>query len=119
LGKPEIANDGRFATNPDRVAFRDTLVPILQTAFHQQTTDYWFDQCTKNKIPCGPIQTLDQVANDPQLHARNMFLKADHPTAGEVNMIGSPLKLSRTPVEVRHHPPSAGEHDDEIKANLT
>lgn len=115
LGKPNLANDERFATNPKRVAFREALIPILQSAFHEQTTSYWHEQCTTNNIPCGPIQTLNQVANDPQLQARDMFIKANHPTAGEIKMIGSPLKLSRTPVKVRQHPPNAGEHDDEIK----
>lgn len=119
LEEPKLANDERFATNPKRVEFRDTLVPILQKAFYKQPTAYWYQQCKENNIPCGPIQTMDEVANDPQLQARNMFIKSDHPTAGEINMIGSPLKLSRTPVEVRNHPPDAGEHNEEIKSHTT
>lgn len=119
LEKPGLPDDVRFATNPKRVEHRDTLIPILQEAFHTKPTSYWYQQCTENNIPCGPIQTLDEVASDPQLQARNMFIKADHPTAGEINMIGSPLKFSRTPTDVRHYPPDAGEHNDEIKGNIS
>lgn len=118
LGKPELSDDERFATNPNRVAFRETLIPMLQDAFSKQTTSYWHARCKKNNIPCGPIQTLDEVERDAQLKARNMFVETDHPTAGNIRMVGSPLKLSRTPVNVRHHPPDAGEHNAEIKTNL-
>jgi len=116
VGERGLADDERFATNPKRVEHRDTLVPILQKSFLEKPTAYWYEQCKQNKIPCGPIQTLDEITEDPQLHARNMFLTTDHPTAGEINMIGSPLKLSRTPVNLRHHPPDAGEHNEEIKS---
>jgi crotonobetainyl-CoA:carnitine CoA-transferase CaiB-like acyl-CoA transferase len=57
---------------------------------------------------------LEEVVNDEQLQSRNMFITHDHPTAGTIKMIGSPLKLSRTPVEIKHHPPNPGEHQEEI-----
>lgn len=119
LNRPELPSDERFTTNPKRVEYRNVLIPILQDAFQKESTSYWHEQCKKNNIPCGPIQTLDEVERDEQLHARNMFWETDHPTAGKVRMIGSPLKLSRTPVNVHHHPPDAGEHNDEIKKNQT
>lgn len=114
MGVPELAEDPKFKTNPDRVKNRSELIPQLQTIFLTKETDYWKEQCDANSIPCGPINNLEQVYNDPQLRARDMFIKAEHPTAGEIEMIGSPLKLSRTPVTTRLHPPNKGEHNDEI-----
>lgn len=117
IDQPELAEDSRFNTNPNRVKHRQELVPILQRAFLDHNTSYWKELCDQNNIPCGPIQNLEEVYNDPQLNERNMFIESDHPTAGIVHMIGSPLKLSRTPVTYRHHPPNVGEHNQEILKN--
>lgn len=117
IDQPELAEDSRFDTNPNRVKHRQELVPILQRAFLDHNTSYWKELCDQNNIPCGPIQNLEEVYNDPQLNERNMFIESDHPTAGIVHMIGSPLKLSRTPVTYRHHPPNVGEHNQEILKN--
>lgn len=114
IGLPHLASNDRFRTNPDRVENRDELVAMLQEKFLLQTTDYWKEKCHASGIPFGPIQTIEELGKDPQLHARNMFMSSQHPKAGSINMIGSPLKLSRTPVNVKHHPPEAGEHTDEI-----
>lgn len=118
LNKPAYAADERFNTNPDRVKHRDVLVPLLQDIFSTKSTAYWQEKCQENNIPCGPIQNMEEVTNDPQLQARDMFIAAEHPSAGNIKMIGSPLKLSRTPVTLRHHPPDAGEHDEEIRKDL-
>ncbi|MBT2218293.1 CoA transferase [Virgibacillus dakarensis] len=118
LEKPKIASEERFQTNPSRVEHRDELVPLLQKVFSTKSTLYWQEQCRQHNIPCGPIQNLEEVANDPQLKARKMFIEYEHPTAGEIKMIGSPLKFSRTPVTVKHHPPDAGEHTNEILTKL-
>lgn len=118
IEQPELANDTRFLTNPDRVEHRQELVPILQRAFLQSDTSYWKKKCDEHNIPCGPIQHLEEVYQDPQLKERNMFFQYDHPTAGKIKMIGSPLHLSRTPVSIRHHPPNIGEHNEEILAKL-
>ena len=114
LNVHQIANDERFKTNPKRVENRKELVSLLQTVFFTKRSAYWHEMCRNNNIPCGPIQNLEQVVNDPQLVSRNMFIEYEHPTAGTIKMIGSPLKLSRTPVKMKHHPPNPGEHNDEI-----
>ncbi|WP_099157627.1 CaiB/BaiF CoA transferase family protein [Virgibacillus ndiopensis] len=118
LKKPEFTNDERFLTNPSRVKYRDELVPLLQEVLLTKPTTYWQEACQQNNIPCGPIQNIQEVANDPQLQARNMFIDYDHPTAGPIKMIGSPLKFSRTPVDVKQHPPDVGEHTNKILAKL-
>lgn len=118
LDKPEYGTDVKFQTNPDRVKYRDELVPLLQRIFSTQSTAYWQEKCQHNNIPCGPIQNMEEVTNDPQLQARDMFIDYEHPSAGAIMMIGSPLKLSRTPVTVTRHPPDAGEHNEEILKNL-
>src|SRR5699024_1088730 len=108
IGKPELAEDERYATNSSRVEHRDSLVSIIQESFLQHTSEYWEKICVQENIPVGEIQTLDKVFTDEQLKARNMLIKYNHPEIGETEMIGSPLKLSRTPVQYRHHPPSVG-----------
>ncbi|MFC3041246.1 CaiB/BaiF CoA transferase family protein [Virgibacillus xinjiangensis] len=114
MGREEYGKDERFQTNPARVAHREDLIPLLAAEFSKHPADYWLEQCRKHGIPCGPIQTVDEVATDPQLKARNMFIEAEHRTAGTIRMIGSPLKLSRTPVNVQYAPPEPGEHNEEI-----
>ncbi|WP_342513358.1 CoA transferase [Sporosarcina sp. FSL K6-1522] len=118
LKVPQYASDERFKTNPDRVQHREVLIPLLQQAFLTEPTAYWYKKCREHTIPAGPIHNLKDVVNDAQLQSRNMFLTHEHPTAGTIKMIGSPLKLSRTPVEVKHHPPNPGEHNEEILGNL-
>ncbi|WP_010097243.1 CaiB/BaiF CoA transferase family protein [Ornithinibacillus scapharcae] len=117
LGKSQYSEDERFKTNPARVKNRDILVPLIQDILITKPTSYWLDKCHGTNIPCGPIQNLQEVTEDPQLLARDMFWEMEHPTAGLIKMIGSPLKFSRTPVTLRHHPPNAGEHNDEILQN--
>lgn len=118
IGHDNLIDDPRFSTNPNRVHHRTALIPILQKAFLEKTTKAWKQQCDEQNIPCGPIQNLDEVVADPQLHARNMFMTTDHPTAGEIKLIGSPLHLSRTPVSLRHYPPNLGEHNEDILNNI-
>jgi len=110
----DLANDPRFQTNKQRVSNRDQLIPIVQQKLKERSTDYWHTICIEAKIPCGPIQYMDDVYDDPQLKEREMFIEAEHPIAGNIKMIGSPLKLSRTPVSYRQHPPIKGEHNDKI-----
>lgn len=109
-----LANDARFHTNAMRVKNRHLLIPLIQERLKQESTRFWQIECEAKDIPSGPIQQLNDVYNDPQLQERNMFIEAEHPVAGKIEMIGSPLKLSRTPVTYRHHPPEKGEHNEEF-----
>ncbi|MGX4670341.1 CaiB/BaiF CoA transferase family protein [Cerasibacillus sp. JNUCC 74] len=114
VGSSTLKHDPRFQSNPDRVAHRNELVEILQDYFLQKPTSYWLEKCREMGVPIGPIQHIAEVVNDPQLLTREMFVEMPHPTIGTINMIGSPLKMSRTPVSYRYHPPNPGEHNDII-----
>ncbi|MEH7236404.1 CaiB/BaiF CoA transferase family protein [Bacillus sp. JJ1562] len=114
LELPHVGVDPRFNTNPNRVSNKEELIPMLQEVLATKSTAFWKEMCNNNNIPFGPIQSLDEVVNDPQLIERDMFIDIEHPSAGPIKLIGSPLKLSRTPVKVRYHPPNPGEHNNEI-----
>ncbi|MGI8314164.1 CaiB/BaiF CoA transferase family protein [Halobacillus mangrovi] len=114
INQSHLIFDTRFRTNPERVENREGLTKVLQSAFSKESTAFWQEKCQEANIPFGPIQTLKDVENDDHLKAREMFVSADHPKAGRVKMIGSPLKLSRTPARVKHHPPEPGEHTEEV-----
>ncbi|MBP2078721.1 CaiB/BaiF CoA transferase family protein [Oceanobacillus polygoni] len=118
LNVPDLSSDKRFEKNADRVKHRDLLVPRLQEVFSTKPTAYWLEKCHTNNIPCGPIQNLEEMSNDQQLHDREMFVDYEHPTAGSIKMVGSPLKLSRTPVTYSLHPPDAGEHNEAFRTDL-
>jgi formyl-CoA transferase len=114
VNQSALAQDPRFATNPARVQHREALIAILQAIFQAQEVDFWLEEIAAAGIPCGPVQTIDQVFSDPQVLARDMVWMMPHPTAGEVSLVGSPLKLSETPVAARLHPPLLGEHTEEV-----
>jgi formyl-CoA transferase len=110
----DLLAEQRFATNPQRVKNREELVPILRERFRRRSTRQWYGLLLETGIPCGPINTIDHVFADPQVVARDMLVELPHPTAGTLRMAGSPLKLSRTPVEIEDPPPLLGEHTQEV-----
>ena len=116
IGEPELADQPLFATNDSRVRNRDEVVAHLQAIMKTQTSAHWLAELEANKIGCGPINTLDQVFEDPHVKAREMVVNVPHPLAGPdgAQLIASPLKLSETPVQYRHHPPLLGQHTDEV-----
>lgn len=99
-----------FATNAGRVEHRDTLTSVLELYLAERTTAEWVDAMRNVGIPCGPIQTFEELTHDAQLAHREMWITGEHPVAGKIRMIGSPLKLSRTPVSYRLTPPEPGQH---------
>ncbi len=114
LKKADYAKDPRYISNAKRVEHRDSLVAIVQQVLRKEKTAHWQQLCREYAIPAGPIQTVAEIFHDKQLQARGMFVEQDHPTAGKIKLIGSPLKLSRTPVSMTRHPPNAGEHNEEL-----
>ena len=117
-GRPELAADVRFTTNRARVENRAELIPLLNEITATRTTAEWIAQLEARAVPCGPINGLAEVFADPQVQARGLAVKMPHPEAGEVPLVASPIRLSKTPVEYRRVPPLVGEHTDEILADL-
>ena len=114
MEREDLAVDERFGTNPERVANRKILIPILDKLFQGNSVEYWVDLCRSADVPAGPVNSIDQVFSDPQVLERGMFQSLDRPSGETVPMAGSPLNLSQTPVEMRLPPPRLGEHTNEI-----
>jgi crotonobetainyl-CoA:carnitine CoA-transferase CaiB-like acyl-CoA transferase len=105
LGLPELAQDPRFARNQDRVAHRPILIEQLCAATRKRPTAQWVERLETAGVPCGPINGIDAVFDDPQVRAREMQISMPHPAAGSVPLVASPLRLSRTPASYRLAPP--------------
>jgi formyl-CoA transferase len=113
-GRPELAHDARFATNPLRVQHRDALVPLLSEMVMERRRDDWIALLEAAGVPCGPINELDEVFADEQVQARGMEIALPHPQAGTVKLVRSPMKLSATPATSDMAPPMLGQHTDEV-----
>ncbi len=112
-GRPEWAQDERFATNPQRVRHRAELIPLLRQTTVMRTTAEWVSALEQADVPCGPVNRLDQVFADPQVQARGIQVDLQHPL-GTVSTVASPVRLSATPVQYRMAPPLLGQHTEEV-----
>ncbi len=118
IGRPELKDDPRFATNGARVSNRPELVTVLNDVFAARDADEWLPDLREAGLPCGPINTVPDVFDHPQAQARDLALETEHPTAGPVRLTGFPYKLSQTPAEVRQPPPLLGQHTEEVLTEL-
>jgi len=114
IGMPGLADDPRFARNPQRVEHRGELIDILTEIFLQRDTAAWMTLLIDAGVPCAPVQTIDQVFLAPQVIAREMVVEVSHPTAGTLRMAGLPVKFSGTPASIRLAPPLLGQHTAEV-----
>jgi formyl-CoA transferase/CoA:oxalate CoA-transferase len=106
--------DDRFRTNAGRVKHREELVAALETVMVEKKSLEWIELLRPAGVPSGRIKTVGEVCEDPQIKAREMVIRLDHPRAGEIRVTGIPAKLSRTPGSIRTPPPMLGEHTAEI-----
>jgi formyl-CoA transferase len=113
-GRPELASDPRFATNPLRVKNRDTLVPLLAEMAATKPRDEWIDLLEARGVPCGPINDVGEVFDNPQVQARGVAIELAHPAAGKVKLVRSPMRMSATPATSDKAPPLLGQHTDEV-----
>ena len=118
LGLEQLENDARFAKNHLRHQNRRELIPLIEAVTASKPVAHWVELLGSAGIPCGPIQTYDQVFNDPHLAARGFFSDAPHAKLGPVKQIGSPMRLSETPPRMRRAGPLLGEHTAEVLREL-
>ena len=118
LEEPGLKTDPLYATQPARVANRARINAIVGGKLAANTTAHWVETLNKAGVPCGPVNGVAEVFQDPQILAQKMVIDVDHPGSGIVRMLGFPIKLSGTPCRVRHPAPALGEHSDEVLAEL-
>lgn len=119
-GRPELADDERFATNPARVVNHDALIAVMREITQTRTEAQWMADLAAVGVPCGPVNDIPGAIDDPHALARGSRVKQPHPLAasGFVETLGNPMKLSKTPVTYRRPPPMVGQHTAEVLAEL-
>jgi len=114
-GTPELAESPDFTNNRQRVRNREDLVSTIAPLIRQYSVRHWLEGLEAVNVPCGPVNTVEQVFSDPQVIHRDMEISMKHPLAErDVRLIGNPIKLSETPVTYRQAPPVLGEHTDAV-----
>ncbi|NVZ83651.1 CoA transferase [Pseudomonas yamanorum] len=114
IGLPHLPEDPRFRRNADRVAHRAEIVELLSAHFLGRTADEWVASIHASKVPVGAINNIAQSLEEPQVIARGLMVKIPHPKNPQFEMVGSPIKMSGTPVEYVRPAPMLGQHTDEV-----
>lgn len=114
IGQPDLATDPRFSTNPERVANRDALATILNDVFVAQNKDHWVALFEGVDVPCGPINTIDEVFADPQAVARGLAKSLPHTSLGTVNSVANPIHFDGASMSAPAGPPLLGEHSETV-----
>lgn len=118
LGREDLVEDERFATNEDRMANLGDLTAELEATLKGDTTEEWVDALMQQGVPAGPIYNYREVFDDSHTLAREMMVEMEHPVEGTVRGLGIPVKLSETPGKIRHAAPLIGEHTEETLTKL-
>jgi len=114
LKKSEWATDPRYARNPERIANREMLDAMVSDALRVAPAENWIATLGAGGIPCGRINSVAQALSDPHTIAREMVRTVQHPTAGDVKLLGIPFRFSDTPPSVRRAPPTLGQHTEQV-----
>jgi crotonobetainyl-CoA:carnitine CoA-transferase CaiB-like acyl-CoA transferase len=117
-GHAEWAEDARFGTNADRIANRVALIALMRALTVTRATAEWIALFEQVGVPCGPINTIADVFEDPQVKARGTKIHMTHPVAGKIPLVASPLRMSQTPVQYRHAPPLLGQDTQDVLRDL-
>ena len=113
IGREDLARDERFAGNPDRVANREELVAVLQEELSKKTADEWAEEVREAGVPIGPVNTLAEVFSDGHVLSSGILRDVEHPAAGMLKMLASPLLVDGERLPIRRPPPTLGQHTDE------
>jgi crotonobetainyl-CoA:carnitine CoA-transferase CaiB-like acyl-CoA transferase len=114
IGRPDLAHDPRFTTVEGRNRNRQALIPQIAAQMLTRTMGEWVTLLEAAKVPCGPINNLQQVFDDPQVRHREMQLSLPHASGTDIPSLASPIRFSDTPIRYRHAAPLLGEHTDEV-----
>ena len=118
VGREGLAADPRFATNADRIANYEALLPIVREIIRGKTCNEWLTELRAAGVPCGRINTVAEALSDPHVIERGMIVELEHPALGLVKSLATPVHLADTPLVYHRHPPRLGEHSDEVAAEL-
>jgi crotonobetainyl-CoA:carnitine CoA-transferase CaiB-like acyl-CoA transferase len=115
IGSPELSEDQRFASNPDRVANREELVALLQEEFSKKTADEWVEEIRGAGVPVGPVNSLADVFSDGHVISSGILQNVEHPAAGMLELLASPVLVDGERLPIRRPPPTLGQHTDEME----
>lgn len=118
LEMPELQAHPDFATNALRMKNRPALREVIQQRTRQRETAYWIEQCNRHGVPCGPVLSVPEVFEDPQVRDQQMAIDVEHPGHGQVRMLGFPIKFSQAPCRVRHPAPALGADTAAVLAGI-
>ena len=118
LGLPDLALDDRFKTNSQRVKNQLELRPLLDAEFLKNTRAFWTEKMEAAEVPCGPINSVAEALNDPQIVHRKMVRKLDHPVSGKVSQVMTPFHFKNASIKVDQAPPLLGQHTVKILSEL-
>lgn len=118
IGRPELADDERYATNQARVNNLPVLLELIAARLVEQPMQTWLSALEREQVPCGPINTVPMVFADEQVKARAMLRELEHPLAGSVPQVVSPIRLRNAPLVFDRAPPLLGQHTEEVFREL-
>ncbi len=118
IDRPDLADDPRFVTNTERMAHTSELIAALAPTFETRTVEDLVETLLAAGVPAGPIYTYEQALGSDHAAARQMVQEIEHPVEGKYKALGFPVKMSKTPQQVRLPPPLLNQHRDEIIQEL-
>ena len=118
IERPELLQDPKWRTNSARAVNRAEVMATLEAIFAADTRDAWVTRCRKAGVPAGPVRSVAEAMESPELKERDMVVTVPHPTAGTLRMLGTPFKLSETPTKAPTAPPLLGEHTEAVLRDL-